>query len=355
MANYLVTDTELTNVANSIRTKGNTTASLNWPTGYISAVNNISSDAYAMIGVTYPAGSVCTATNGTKTLTAKDTSGKVTFSIPTPANTPETWTINCSNSSTGDSASMNISISSYGQSFVKELIYIKPVLNNNSWATISKVAKAGTGDTYWDVGDRKAITLNGKIGNYLTLSNYATYVFILDFNHPVNKSTADKNIIFGGFKTALSGGKDVCLCDSGYKNAKTSGIYFNMNHKQATTSSNQNTNYGGWRGCDFRYDILGTVDTAPVEYNASRTSYATGSDATTKAITSPKANTLMAALPSDFRSVLRLWTRWINNTGGDDAWIDTSVSACIDAGISLLAEFEIFGARTKANNYEQNH
>lgn len=42
MANYKVTDTELTSVANAIRTKGGTQAQLEWPTGFVSAVNDIS-------------------------------------------------------------------------------------------------------------------------------------------------------------------------------------------------------------------------------------------------------------------------------------------------------------------------
>lgn len=42
MTDYIATDTELTSVANAIRTKGGTNAQLEWPTEYISAVNNIS-------------------------------------------------------------------------------------------------------------------------------------------------------------------------------------------------------------------------------------------------------------------------------------------------------------------------
>ena len=227
------------------------------------------------------------------------------------------------------------------------LKYIDPILNNNSWKAISAMAQRGIGDNYWDVGDCKAITLNGQIGSYLTLSNYTTYVFILDFNHPINKSTADNNIIFSGFKTALTSGVDVCLCDSGCGYSKTSGIYFNINHKQINTTV-YNSNYGGWKGCDFRYDILGAVQTAPSPYNAAKTTSTTGSDATTAAITSPIANTLMAALPNDMRSVLRLWTRYVDNKGNSSN-IDANVTACIDAGISLLAEYEIFGSRSYAN------
>lgn len=41
MANYLTTDTELTSIANAIRTKGGTQAQLTYPTGFVSAINAI--------------------------------------------------------------------------------------------------------------------------------------------------------------------------------------------------------------------------------------------------------------------------------------------------------------------------
>lgn len=41
MADYLVTDTELTSVANAIRTKGGTSANLSFPTEFVSAINDI--------------------------------------------------------------------------------------------------------------------------------------------------------------------------------------------------------------------------------------------------------------------------------------------------------------------------
>lgn len=43
MTDYLVTDTELTNVANAIRTKGGISVTLEFPTEFISAINNIPS------------------------------------------------------------------------------------------------------------------------------------------------------------------------------------------------------------------------------------------------------------------------------------------------------------------------
>ena len=73
----------------------------------------------------------------------------------------------------------------------------------------------------WSVGDRKAVTLNGYIDDRLTLNNFTCYVFILGFDHNmVNEYDEDYNqvhsIHFQGFKTALSGGKDIAICDTYY-------------------------------------------------------------------------------------------------------------------------------------------
>ena len=43
MSNYLVTDTDMTSVADAIRTKGGTSASLAFPTGFVNAINDIPS------------------------------------------------------------------------------------------------------------------------------------------------------------------------------------------------------------------------------------------------------------------------------------------------------------------------
>ncbi len=48
-------------------------------------------DAFAVIAVTYPAGSICTCTNGNKLFKAKDTSGQTLFLIPSAG----TWTVSC--------------------------------------------------------------------------------------------------------------------------------------------------------------------------------------------------------------------------------------------------------------------
>lgn len=118
MANYVVTDTELTNVANSIREKSGTTESLSWPTEYISAIEDIqtgSGELFAAIGVTYPEGSTCTATNGIMSVTAPDTNGYALFGVFNPT---EVWTISCMDNQE-NTDSQNVTVSTYAQ--IKEI------------------------------------------------------------------------------------------------------------------------------------------------------------------------------------------------------------------------------------------
>ncbi len=72
---------------------------------------------YAVIGVTYPSGSVCTCKSGTLTLTAKDTSGKALFVIPYAG----TWTVKAVKGS--QSASKAVSITAEGQVETVELSF----------------------------------------------------------------------------------------------------------------------------------------------------------------------------------------------------------------------------------------
>jgi hypothetical protein len=60
---------------------------------------------FAAIGVTYPVGSTLTCTNGTKTLTAKTTSGQWVFAVPEAG----TWTV------TSGTKSKSVSITKEGQ------------------------------------------------------------------------------------------------------------------------------------------------------------------------------------------------------------------------------------------------
>lgn len=93
---------------------------------------------YAAIGVTYPSGSVCTCTNGTLTLTAKDTGGKAIFVIPSAG----TWTVTAVSGS--KSTSKTVSITAEGQAETVELVYELFIFKSGSGLTAG-YSVAGTG------------------------------------------------------------------------------------------------------------------------------------------------------------------------------------------------------------------
>ena len=84
---------------------------------------------FAVIGVTYPAGSICTCSNGSKTLTTKDTSGKAMFIIPSAG----TWTVKAVSGS--KSTSKAVSITAEGQVETVTLTYGLYIFKNGSGLT----------------------------------------------------------------------------------------------------------------------------------------------------------------------------------------------------------------------------
>ena len=192
---------------------------------------------------------------------------------------------------------------------------VSPILDENDWTTIREVSDAGQGANYWSIGDRKAVTLNGTVGN-LMLSNYTTYAFIIGFNH--NQALEGTNHIhFQLAKTALSGGKDVALCDSKYNSKVLTTGYFSMN--------GSGTNTGGWKSSQMRTNICGT----------SLSSY---------------SGTIIAVIPAALRAVLKSVTKYTDNTG-DGSTAASAVTATTDY-FFLLSEYEVFGSVSYANRNE---
>lgn len=216
-------------------------------------------------------------------------------------------------------------------------------LEDYTWAEISAISASGKGAEYFSVGDTKSVYIKGTVG---TLELDTTlYVYILGFDH--NKDiTGDTGITFGTFKTISAGGIDVALCDKNETDKSTNGTkYFNMNHWG-------NLNYGGWAASDLRYDILGSTNVPPSGYGKAKTASSVGYDATETCATNPVEGTLMAALPADLRAVMKPMTTYADSKGNSSN-VGANVTASIDY-LPLLAEFEVFGTRSSANEYEQN-
>ena len=186
---------------------------------------------------------------------------------------------------------------------------IDPVLDNNDWATISYASKNGLAASTWSVGDRKAVALNGTAGGLSLSGTYYCYIIGIDHNS-AKEGTNRIHFQFGYI--AASGGVHIAFIDGGYGSNHTSGSYFNMN--------NANRNSGGWANSRMR------TTTIP---------------------------TFKACLPSDLQAVLKTVTKYSDNTGGGSNTA-SYVTATTDE-IFLLAEWEVFGARSYANSAEQNY
>ena len=182
---------------------------------------------------------------------------------------------------------------------------ISRVLDENSWDAIKLVSSLGKGANYWAVGDCKEVTMNGKVSDGLTLTNYSAWVFIIGFNH--NAEREGNGIAFQGFK-ATKNGTPVCLVDSGYGSHKKSGTWFNMN--------NSNTNDGGWQASQMRKNVMPLIK---------------------------------AAFPADLQAVIKPSTIFTTQGSGDGACTST------EDDVFLLAEYEVFGTRTDASTQEPTY
>ncbi len=182
---------------------------------------------------------------------------------------------------------------------------ISRVLDENSWDAIKLVSSLGKGANYWAVGDCKQITMNGKVSDGLTLTNYTAWVFIIGFNH--NAEREGNGIAFQGFK-ATKNGTPVCLTDSGYKNLQKSGTWFNMD--------NVNYNSCGWQESQMRKNIMPLIK---------------------------------ASFPADLQEVIKPSTIFTAPDTGNIALTAT------EDDVFLLAEYEVFGTRNTASAQEPNY
>ena len=179
---------------------------------------------------------------------------------------------------------------------------ISNVFNNNSWDDIKAAVNAGTAASYWKLGDRKEVILNGTVG-VKTFSNTTTYCYILGFDHNASVESNGEHTIHIGFgASALSGGAYIAYCDS---SSRVLISCFNMN--------TSDTNNGGWNSCQMKSTIC------PAFKNA---------------------------LPSDLQTNIRAVTKWQN-----DGYSTSGQSSSNE--IWLLSEKEIFGY-ARWSNYTAN-
>ena len=293
-------------------------ATLNGQTSDTKSVSVVDSYAVALtffsatITVNVDSGASVTLKKGGTTIATKTSNGTAVFTVT------ETGTYTVTATKNGQTTSGSVNVVSGTTSYALTLSFVSSTLNNNEWSVIKSVSDAGQGANYWSIGDRKAVTLNGTVGK-LSLSNVTTYAFIIGFNHNASVEGANR-IHFQLAKTALSGGTDVCLCDSSYNSTVSTTGYFSMNSSR--------TNSGGWASSQMRTNICGT----------SLSSY---------------SGTIIAVIPAALRAVLKSVTKYTDNTANGGGSTASYVTATTDY-FFLLSEFEVFGSISYGNTNEKN-
>lgn len=240
-------------------------------------------------------GATVTATLGSKTVTGISSGGQARLKIPQEGK----WAVSAT-SGAQVSIPQEISVPA-----TIDIALVSNELNDNSWAAIKQVSDANMGANFWSVGDCKEVTMNGKVSDGLTLTNYSAWVFIIGFNH--NSEREGNGITFQGFK-ATKNGTPVCLTDSAYNSSKSSGTWFNMN--------NYSTNAGGWQSSGMRMAVMPLIK---------------------------------ASLPTDLQAVIKIST--IYTAPGPN---NIACTASSD-DVFLLGGYEVFGTNSYATSQEPNY
>lgn len=208
-------------------------------------------------------------------------------------------------------------LESNGQRLSEFEASVSKTLNDNTWRQIAVVSAFSHGENFWSVGDIKTIVINGTAG-LLTVENFEIGCVILGFNH--NSSKEGNNLIH--FQMLKKGDVSIALCDTRHGSFSDLATAFTMNTTAVAT--------GGWKDSHMRTTILKSA-TEP---------------------TKDVSGSVQALLPTDLRNCIYQCKKYTDNVG--NSMEASAVSSTLDH-IFLLSEWEYYGARTMANEAEQNY
>lgn len=149
-----------------------------------------SGNAFAYIGVTYPAGATLTCTDGKRTLRAKDTTGLYVFPVPYAG----TWTVTATDGTQTDSRNVTVST----------LWEVKTV--NLSFST--RIIIYNAGDSGWSQDTVGMLPSGATVGGTATFGEYgieinvpyttpSTYC-VIRTNNKIDLTGTKKLIVYGG-------------------------------------------------------------------------------------------------------------------------------------------------------------
>lgn len=211
MSNYIVSDTDLTSVADAIRTKAETNSSLVFPSGFVTAINSITTSSGPVLGTK------TITTNGTYTATDESLQGYSSVTV----NIPYDWI--------GEKAEYVMSICNSEYNLAST--------NFSNWTPSTSTGNLTTAESL------SSVSLSGEYDYIQKVSGYVNFVYTTTPDPPYILESYNSGIlVFGRRPNSLANLSD------GIFNSATTGASLMQTLfvlKQANgTISISNNNYG---------------------------------------------------------------------------------------------------------------
>lgn len=334
MAEYLTNTTDLTLVADAIRTKGGTTELLTYPDEFVTAIQAIQTGTELQIIVTVTSGATVTATKGSLSVSGTSVNGTCTLVVPEAG----TWSVSATlGVQASDTKTVSIT-DTYMMSLSFFSATITVTVDSGASVSLQKdgttiQTKTSTGTVVFTVTETGTYTIvaikNGQItsGSVDVVSGTTSYTVALSFlkdNFADNdwsdiiaachSGSVPSTWVVGNSKTMTINGASYQIDIIGknhdtYTAGGTAPLTFQLHDCYGETKdmNSSNTNSGGWTSCAMRSTHLPAI---------------------------------LSKMPTEVKNGIREVNK-LTSAGDQSTTINTTADK-----LFLLSEVEIFGSTT---------
>ena len=328
-------DSKLTQVADAIRTKGNTSADLQFPSGFISAIQAIQTGTELQIIVSVTSGATVTATKGSKVVSGTSVNGTCTLVVPEAG----TWSVKAThNGQTSDTKSVSFT-DRYTTSLTFFSATITVTVESGASVTLKKggttiATKTSNGTAVFTVTETGTYTVeatkngqtpaSGTVNVVSSTTSYTLTLILLKDNFADNDWSAiiaachsgsvPSSWVAGNSKTMPINGTSYQVDIIGknhdtYASGGKAPLTFQLHDCYADTKvmNRTGTNVGGWTSCPMRGTHLPAI---------------------------------LALMPTEVQNGIREVNK-LTSEGGLSSTINTTADK-----LFLLSEVEVFGSTT---------
>ena len=329
-------DSKLTQVADAIRTKGNTSADLQFPSGFISAIQAIQTGTELKIVASVTSGATVTATKGSLSVSGTAINGACTLVVPEAG----TWTVKATlNGQTSGEESVTFT-DRYTTSLTFFSATITVTVDSGATVVLKKddvtlQTKTSTGTVVFTVTEigmytveatKDSQTVSGSVNVVSSTTSYTLTLILLKDNFSDNDWSAiiaachsgsvPSTWVVGNSKTMTINGASYRVDIIGknhdtYAAGGTAPLTFQLHDCYADTKAmnSSDTNSGGWTSCAMRSTHL------PV---------------------------ILSLMPTEVQNGIRDVNK-LTSAGNKSSSIDTTADK-----LFLLSEVEIFGSTSSS-------